>query len=183
MATTETLLTVDEFFGLKDPGVPVELVRGIVQMMNMPNPRHGEVCANVSGLLWSYFRGNPLGRVVGNDSAIVTQRGPDTVRGADVAVYLRDTVAPGPLPQEYLAVVPDIVFEVRSPSDRSSDLLAKTAEYLAAGVKAVCVLDPDDGRLTVYREQQAAKQLAAHETFELPDLLGPFRVRVAEFFG
>jgi Uma2 family endonuclease len=183
MATTETLLTAEEFALLDDLGGPAELVRGTVQMMNMPNPRHGEVCANVSGLLWSYFRTNPLGRVVGNDAGIVTQHAPDTVRGADVAVYLRDTVAPGPLPQKYLTVVPDVVFEVRSPSDRSSELLAKTAEYLAAGVKAACVLDPDDQRLTIYTERGPARQLANQEAFELPELLGGFRVQVSEFFG
>lgn len=185
MATTATLLTAEEFAQFKGLEGPAELVRGVIQMMNLPKPkpRHGKVCANVTGLLWPYLRQNGLGHVVTNDSAIVTTRLPDSVRGADVAVYPYSTASAGPLPQRYLAVVPDVVFEVRSPSDRASDLLAKTAEYLAAGVKAVCLLEPDDDRLTIYTERGPARQLAAHDRFELPELLGRFSTTVGEFFA
>ncbi|MFO0896708.1 MAG: Uma2 family endonuclease [Pirellulales bacterium] len=183
MATTETLLTADEFAQLEGLDGPAELVRGIVQMMNLPNPRHGQVCANATGMLWAYFRQNELGRVVSNDAAIVTTRSPDSVRGADVAVYLYTTVPPGPLPQRYHSAVPDVVFEVRSPSDRASELLAKVAEYLAAGVKAVCLLEPDDERLTIYTERGPARQFGAQDRFELPDLLGNFSAPVREFFA
>jgi Uma2 family endonuclease len=183
MATTETLLTAEEFAQLEGLEGPAELVRGIVLMMNLPNPRHGQVCANVTGMLWAYFRQNGLGRVVSNDAAIITTRSPDSVRGADAAVYLFSTAPPGPLPQRYLTVVPDVVFEVRSPSDRASELLAKVAEYLAAGVKVVCLLEPDDERLTIYTERGPARQLGTHDRFELPDLLGGFSAAVSEFFA
>jgi Uma2 family endonuclease len=183
MATTETLLTAEEFARLEGLEGPAELVRGFVRMMNLPNPRHGEVCGNIAGLLAPYLRQNRLGRVVTNDSAIITTRSPDSVRGADVAVYLHSTVPPGPLPQRYLSVVPDVVFEVRSPSDRGSDLLAKIAEYLAAGVKAVCLLDPEDEQLTVYTDRGPARQLAPADRFELPELLGGFQTQVSQFFA
>ncbi len=183
MAITETLLTAEEFSRLEGLAGPAELVRGIVQMMNLPNPRHGEVCSNVVLLVGAFLRKESLGRTVSNDAAIVTTRSPDSVRGADVAVYLYTTVPPGPLPQRYHSAVPDVVFEVRSPSDRASELLAKVAEYLAAGVKAVCLLEPDDERLTIYTERGPARQLGARDRFELPDLLGGFSAAVSEFFA
>jgi Uma2 family endonuclease len=182
MATTEALLTAEEFAQLEGLEGPAELVRGIIHMMNLPNPRHGQVCANVTGLLWSYLRQHPIGHLVTNDSAVVTTRSPDSVRGADAAVYLFTAVPAGSLPQRYLSVVPDLVFEVRSPSDRSSELLAKVAEYLAAGVKAVCVLEPEDSRLILYTERGPVRQFAARDHFALPELLGGFTVEVGEFF-
>jgi Uma2 family endonuclease len=183
MAATESLLTAEEFACIEGLEGPAELVRGIIQRTNFPYPRHGQVCANVAALLGIHLRDHRLGRVVTNNSAIVTTRSPDSVRGADVAVYLYSTVPPGRLPQRYLTEMPDVVFEVRSPSDRASGLLAKTAEYLAAGVRAVCLLEPDDERLTIYTERGPARQLAAHDRFELPELLGGFSATVGEFFA
>ena len=49
----------------------------------------------------------------------------------------------GPLPQGYLDVPPDLVFEVRSEHDRWAKVTEKVAEYLNAGVPVVVVLDPD----------------------------------------
>jgi len=43
---------------------------------------------------------------------------PDKVRGADVSYYSFGGLPPGPLPEGYLDVVPELVFEVRSSTDR-----------------------------------------------------------------
>jgi hypothetical protein len=53
------------------------------------------------------------GRLVGNDSGVVTEHEPDTVRGADVAYYSYERIPRGPLPRgRYLTVMPELVFEV-----------------------------------------------------------------------
>ena len=86
--------------------------------MNMPRPRHGQICARIVYLLERFQEDHPLGHVVSNDCGVVTEHNPDTVRGADVAFYSYGRVPPGPLPRGYLTVVPELVFEVRSPTDR-----------------------------------------------------------------
>ncbi len=115
IAIAEKLLTAEEFLLLPDDGTPSELVRGRIVRMNMPKPRHGQVCARIVYLLERFQEDHPLGHVLSNDSGVVTERGPDTVRGADVAFYSYGRVPPGPLPRTYLTVVPELVFEVRSP--------------------------------------------------------------------
>jgi Uma2 family endonuclease len=137
----EHLLTAEAYAHLPDRGKPTELIRGRVVEMNVPAPRHGEICVNVIALLHPHIRANKLGRLVSNDSGVLTERGPDTVRGADLAFYSYSRVPPGPLPRGYLGVVPELVFEVRSPTDRWGKMYAKVSEYLAAGVSVVCVLD------------------------------------------
>jgi Uma2 family endonuclease len=82
----------------------------------------------------------------------------------------------------YLEKVPDLVFEILSESDRWSSLLAKVAEYLDAGVTAVCILDPTDETAYVYQGDRPVRILTAAQEFALPDMLGDFRVQVAEFF-
>jgi Uma2 family endonuclease len=82
--STTTLLTAEEFAQRLDPGYPEELVRGRVEPMPMPKPRHGEICANAVLIIGGHTKNHDLGRVLGNDTGVVTQRCPDTVRGDDV---------------------------------------------------------------------------------------------------
>ena len=87
MATVETLLTLEEFAGLPDDGVPRELVRGSIVEMNVPTPRHGYVCQQVARIIGNHVKSQHLGRVVSNNGGIVVGREPDTIRGADVSFY------------------------------------------------------------------------------------------------
>src|SRR5439155_12408111 len=95
----QRLLTAEEYEKLPDRGIPTELVRGRVVEMNIPAPRHGEICVNVIALINPHVRANKFGRLVSNDGGVVTERGPDTVRGADVAFYSYARIPPGPLPK------------------------------------------------------------------------------------
>ncbi|MGE0609122.1 MAG: Uma2 family endonuclease [Pirellulales bacterium] len=182
MATTETILTAEEFRLLPDDGGPSELYRGQVIDMNLPSPRHGQICGTVVYLLRRFLENHNLGRVVSNDSGIITEKNPDTVRGADVAFYSYARVAKGPLPVGYLKVVPELVFEVISPNDRWSDLLGKVAEYLKAGVVVVCVLDPDTETAHAYRADRVAEVFSSQQALTLPDVLPEFSAVVAKFF-
>lgn len=183
MTTAVKLMTAEEYWLLPDDGRPTELVQGKVVAMNMPAPRHGEICGNTVHILKSYLDANDIGRVVCNDSGVVTERDPDTVRGADVGFYSYERIPKGPLPQGYLSVAPEAVFEVRSPGDRWRDILAKVAEYLAAGVLRVCVLDQKTETITVYSSDEPEVRLTRDDDLVLPDILPGFAVRVARFFA
>lgn len=181
-AVADHLLTIEEYARLPDTGRPTELVRGRIVEMSFPTPRHGQICAEVSRLLGNHVRHLKLGTLTTNGSGIITERDPDTLRGADVAFYNKTRFGTGRLPNGYLEKVPDLVFEVLSDSDRWSALLAKVAEYLDAGVTAVCILDPSDETVYLYHGDQAVRILTASQDFTLPELLGEFRVQVAQFF-
>jgi Uma2 family endonuclease len=182
VAIAAALLTAKEYLLLPDNGQPTELVRGRVVTLNIPTPRHGQICAAVVHLLCNYLEWNDLGRVVCNDSGVVTERDPDTVRGSDVAYYSYDRVAPGPLPWEYLTVVPELVIEVLSPTDGWGQVLTKVGEYLKAGVGLVCVLDDATRSAYVYRADRPAEALPADAKLSFPEVLPEFRVAVGRFF-
>jgi Uma2 family endonuclease len=181
-APVPALLTAEEFGRRPDPGYPEELVRGRIVRMPLTKPRHGQICAKAVRILGNYADEHDLGHVLSNDSGVITERGPDTVRGADVAFYSFARVPKGPLPTEYLDVAPELVFEVRSPSDRWAAVLAKVVEYLNAGVAVVCVLDPEPETALLFFADRPARVLAADEEWAVPELLGDFRVPVRRFF-
>ena len=150
--------------------------------MPMPKPRHGEICGNAVLILGEHAEDRDLGRVLSNDTGVITERGPDTVRGADISFYSFARVPKGPLPDRYLDTPPDMVVEVLSPSDRWPKVLAKVAEYLDAGTTVVLVLDDQRRLAHLYRADGTTRLLGADEELTIPDLLGDFRVRVGRFF-
>jgi len=81
-----------------------------------------------------------------------------------------------------LSVVPELLFEVRSPSDRLPKILVKVGEYLEAGVLCVCVVDPETETITVYRPDSPPKVLSKADVLQLHDILRDFRVDVRRFF-
>lgn len=182
MATVDTLLTAKEFWMLPDDGQFTELVRGRIVIMNMPGFRHGEICGNIVGILREHIRPRKLGRAVCNDSGVQTERDPDTVRGADVAYYSFARLPARSRPNSYPDVSPEIAFEVKSPSDRWSEIEVKAGEYLGAHVPAVCVADPETETITVYRADQPPRALRGKEELTFPGIRDEFHVRVSEFF-
>jgi Uma2 family endonuclease len=182
MATVETLLTAEEYAQLPDNGQRNELVRGRIVRVNMPYPRHGKICLKVGRLVGNYVEEHDLGHVVSNDSGVITEHDPDTVRGPDIAFYSYSRVPRGDFPDGYLPVVPELVFEVRSPTDRWSAILARVAEYLEVGIKVVCVLDPQTQTARLYQAEQPEQAFAAEDELAIPSVLGDWRVRVGRFF-
>jgi Uma2 family endonuclease len=177
-----TLMTAEEFRHLPDDGAPKELVRGKVVPMNVPAPRHGQICVKIVRILSRYLDVHDDGHLVSNDSGVVTERGPDTVRGVDVAYYSFTRVPRGPFPAGYLTVVPELVFEVLSPTDRWREIRAKAMEYLEAGVTTVCVLDPSRQEVHAYNNDVPDRVFKTDEELTLPEVLAEFRTQVRSFF-
>lgn len=152
--------------------------------MPTPRPEHGRICLNAGFVLETYGRQTGLGWALTNDSAVVTERDPDTVRGADVCFYRHDRWPRADLGPGLPPVVPDLVVEIFSPSDRASKMLAKVSEYLDAGVPMVWVLHPKGRRIAVYRVDDEVPAIFGESDFleHLPELPG-FRCAVAEFFA
>lgn len=182
MATTDALMTAEEFARIGDVGRPMELVLGHIVMMNVPNYRHGAVSSRISRHLGNFVEEHDLGTVLSNDAGVVTHRDPDSVRGPDVSYFSFARMPKGFEPQAYPAQPPELVFEVKSPSNTWKDLLSKTAEYLQAGVVNVCVVDPENETVTIYFANRPDIKLEGDAVFSLPDLLPNFAVPIARFF-
>jgi Uma2 family endonuclease len=178
---TKTLLTAEEYRRIPDRG-PSELVRGEVIEMSPPSYRHGVVCVNVSVALKLWARSRNAGSVAGNDAGVMTERNPDTVRGADVQFISRARL-PGGYPDEgYPAVPPDLAVEVISPSDRWTEVVQKVDEYLEAGVLEVWLVEPQNEFVEVYRADQPPVRFEGDELLTSEKVLPGFQCVVRDFF-
>src|SRR5260221_9115866 len=156
MATvTATPMTADEFYNFvhqpRNSGRWFELERGEVIELPPPGKRHGFVCLNTGILLHSYAVAVKRGYVCSNDTGIIVEEDPDTVRGADVSFYDDDkdfdTIEIG-----YAYDPPLLVAEVLSPDDRPSRIIICTDQYLKRGVALFWLIDPEARTVTVYRK-------------------------------
>jgi Uma2 family endonuclease len=179
----QRLLTAEEFAVQPDDGRRTELVKGVVVEMPPTNFRHGVACNRIGRILGTYVEEHGLGWVLNNDAGVVTQRDPDTVRGPDVAYFSFSRLPKDSIPDKYPAVSPELVVEVKSPSDRVSHLSAKAGEYLDAGAVVVLVVDPDTESVAVFTQNELPRRLSNGDELALPELFPDFRVPVRQFFA
>src|SRR5262249_46785063 len=143
---------------------------------------HGYVCNKAGRIFGNFVDDHRPGWVLNNDTGVITERDPDTVRGADVVYYSYNRLPPGELPESYAAVPPELVVEVRSPGDRWPKVLAKVAEYLESGVTAMVVLDDQRRSAHVFNADGSHRMLGPDDELTFPELLPEFRVIVRRFF-
>jgi Uma2 family endonuclease len=143
-------LTLEEFWEAEDqPGCFIEVVRGVVEVSEIPGPFHFQVVDNIHESLSAHRRGHPglilrIGR--GSDVRFIIPE-LETDRHPDLAVVFRGTVQVDfqghPLP--LLGV------EVVSPGSRSRkrDYEEKRVDYLAVGLLEYWIVDPEERIVTV----------------------------------
>jgi Uma2 family endonuclease len=131
-------------------------------------------------LVGNFADSHNLGLATCNDAGVILERGPDTVRGPDVAFW--SSARQPTIPEGYFEVPPDLVVEVLSPDDSRKDVRAKIKDYLFYGVKVVWLVDPEMRTVTVYREPLVGTELDEGATLDGGDVLPGFSCKVAEMF-
>jgi Uma2 family endonuclease len=178
-------MTADEFYEWssrpENDNKWYELVRGEVVELPAPTKPHGFICGNVVRILGNFVFQQGKGYLTSNDSGVILEKGPDTVRGPDVAYY-EDAATFAELHPKYGEVAPRLAVEVLSPNDRANKVLRKINDYLRCGVGLVWVIDPESRTVTVHRPGQSQAEFGENQELTGGDVLPGFRCRVADFF-
>ena len=180
MTTKPKLMTAEELLLLPDDGMQRELIRGALTEDMPPGDEHGVLVAHIAWLLTSYSYENDYGQVRAGDSGFVLERNPDTVRGPDVAWVSPDRLAAPVV--GYAELAPDLVVEVKSPSNSNREMADRAMMWLSHGVRMVLVADPGPVTLTVYRPGEPPQILGEFDTFDGGDVLPGFTAHVWSFF-
>src|ERR1700733_5090876 len=158
-----------------------ELVRGEGIELPPPGKIHGRVCVNVVFELERYVRQRRKGYVTSNDTGVILERDPDTVRGPDVAIY-EDAARFSELHPKYGETPPRLAVEVLSPNDRAKHTTRKITDYLANGVDLVWQIDPEDRCVTVYRRDRGPVRIDLQGELTGDDILPGLCCRVSDLF-
>jgi Uma2 family endonuclease len=187
MTTLQTkLLTAEEFYEWanrpENRDKYCELERGEIVEMSRPGRRHGLVCANVAGILRNHAIQRKKDYVCSNDTGIIVERDPDTVRGPDVMLF-EDAGRIEDVDEKYGEKPPTLAVEILSPNDTTGKVLRRVQEQKRFGTRLIWVLDPDARNVIVYQPGKEEKVVGESEELTGEDVLPDLRVRVAELFA
>ncbi len=177
-----TLLTADDLLRLHSEGVRGELIRGVLVETMTAGAEHGEIVMNLGAELRNFIKARKLGRLMGSDSGVRLERDPDTVREPDIAFTSAQRMPLGTRIQGYTEVAPDLVVEIKSPSDSRREIHDKARMWLSHGVRLVWVIHPDPRTVDIHRPGRAITTLAIDDTLDGADVLPGFTVALTEVF-
>ena len=181
MTTKPKLVTAEELLRMpRGEGVRYELIRGVL-VAKMPTGRlHGEAVIRTGTLINVYSDTNDYGTAFSGEPGYRLERDPDTVRAPDVAWF-----APGRLPpgiQGFPELAPDLVVEVKSPSNSNPEMAAKAMMWLSYGSRQVWVEDPERVTITIFRPNTAPVTLGEDDVLDGGELLPGFSAPVWSLF-
>ena len=181
MVTTR-LTTAEDLFAMPDDGWRYELIEGVLIRLSPAGLRHGRVGRRFSTRLGAFVDERGLGEVVGPDTGFYFVRDPDTVLVPDVAFIRADRM---PLVEDeigFAPIVPDLVVEVVSPSDRPDEVAGRVKDYLGYGVPLVPVLDPTPRTANVHAPDAEPRVLRHGDVLDLGKVVPGFAVPVGDLF-
>ena len=180
--TPKHLLTAEQFAALPLAGLRSELIQG--EAYDAPHVRGSwrdhHAPERHPG---AYFLAQRLGKLYAAETGFLIARDPDTVRAPDIAFIAQARLSAPHSAPRWVPTIPDLVVEVVSSTDRPAEVSAKVAMWLAAGVRLVWVVRPEEHTIDVHQPHAPSTTLTATETLDGADVVPGFMTAVATIFG
>jgi Uma2 family endonuclease len=180
---TRQLMRAEQLADMPEDGFRYELIEGELAQMAPAGFRHSRVAGRFAAYIGQHALAHKLGEVLTAEPGFFLEHEPDTVLAPDVAFVRRDRLPRAGEDEGFADLIPDLVVEVVSPSDRPADVARKIERYLRPGVPVVWLADPRRERVQVHRSGRPAETLHGDDVLDGGEVLPGFRVRVGDFFG
>jgi Uma2 family endonuclease len=176
------LMTAAELENLEDDSHRYEIIDGELIKMSPANPMHGRSGVRFSTRLSVYVEANELGEVFDSSVGYLFGIDPDTVLEPDCSFIRRDRLPPDFDWDHFSAVIPDLVLEVLSPSERTGHINRKIDIYLRAGVRLLLLVNPVRRTLVIYAPDREPRVLSESDVFEGQEVVPGFTLAVSDLF-
>ena len=182
MALTEFMARFDE--------QPFELIDGEIRDVTPAKKKHSKISKHIYDRILFYLVENDIGEVF-FETTFILEDTSDWVSGSripDVSFYEKlrferhEEENPDDEEKPFI-LVPDMVVEVISPTDKYSDVTAKVDTYLSDGVKLIWIIDPQRKSIAVYEGKDSPGTLRVDDTLTGGNVLPDFEVSVKDIFN
>jgi Uma2 family endonuclease len=177
-------VTPDQFdrLCLDNPDLRLELTStGELIVMTPAFPISGEKNGDLFGQVWYWNKQMKLGRVFDSSTGYdFTAIGGGKV-SPDVS-WIEKSRLEGISLEQFCPVVPDFLIELRSTTDRLSDVQAKMLEYQRLGVKLGLLINPQDQQVEIYRPGQKVEVLESVLSVSCEDVMPGFFLSMTEIW-
>ncbi len=175
--------TAEQLLAMPGDGNRYELLNGVLIMMSPAGSEHGWIAERMSRRLGDHVEKQQPGRTYAAETGFRISINPDTVRAPDAA-FVSDARLKRVEPTSgYLPLAPDLLVEVVSPNDTSSEVEAKAQHWISAGTAIVLVADPANQTIRVYKNESDIHVLRRGDTFDSGDVCGNWKLSVDDAFG
>lgn len=166
---------------LPSGSVDFELHHGRLVAMSPPGAIHGSLQARIATALMVQGETKGHGKAF-TEVAVVLDRDPDHVVGADAAFVAKQSLPVRESPEGYLETIPELIVEIRSKNDTAPEIATKVDDYLKAGVRLAWVVEPDRESVTEHRANSAPKVIHKTDTLTCDDIIPGLHLPLAELF-
>jgi Uma2 family endonuclease len=179
-------LTDEQFYQLclANPEQPLELTaQGVLMVMSPVGGESGNYELELGTDLTIWNRSTQLGKVFSSSTIFKLplggQRSPDV---AWVELSRWNALTPEQQ-QKFPPLAPDFVIELRSRTDRLSDLQEKMLEYRANGVRLGWLINPPEQQVEIYRFNQAVEILQSPTQVSGEEVLPGFLLDLSQIWS
>lgn len=156
----------------------LELEEGSITIMGPSDIVSSEVSIEFASQLRNWVKPRRLGRVFDSAGGFILPN--SDLKAPDVSFVLSHRL---PRSIRYFAsLVPDLVVEVKSQSDRLKKLRDKIEVYIEQGVQVAILIDPDTCQVEVYQPNQPVLCLGNGDILTLPKLLPEWELVIEELW-
>ena len=186
---TKIGMSLDEFM-VRFEEQPFELINGEARDVTPAKKKHSKISKHIYDRILFYLVENDIGEVFFETTFIIEDK-TDWVGGSripDVSFYEKSRFdeheKDNPDDEEKpFILVPDLVVEVISPTDKYTDVNTKVDTYLSDGVKLIWIVDPQRKTIAVYEGNDTAKILRVDDTLTGENVLPDFELSVKDIFS
>lgn len=156
----------------------MELVDGKIVVMGPSDVYASEVGARLITFLNIWVMSRNWGRVFDSSGGFVlpTEKGKN-VKAPDVSFVLAERLRQSP--RYFAQMLPDLMVEIKSQSDRIQPLEEKILQFLTLGTQVGILIDPDEETVSIsYRDGRPKVVLGNGDVVKVPELLPSWSVPV-----
>ncbi|MEH1786127.1 Uma2 family endonuclease [Nostoc sp.] len=174
----------------QNPDFRMELVEGNIIVMGPSDYESDEIGSRLLTFLNIWVMPRKLGRVTGSSAGFILpsiendETGGDpekrNLRAPDVSFVRAERLKK--TQRDFVQLVPDLMVEVKSKSDRIKLLQEKIKLFLELGSTVGILIDPDKVLVTVYRPNLEPVALKNNDKLTIPELLPGWELAIAELW-
>ncbi|WP_445316576.1 Uma2 family endonuclease [Microcoleus vaginatus] len=170
---------VQKTFKEADQDYQVELESEKIIIVGPPDIVSSEIGIRLSAFLFLWVNPRRLGRVFGSAGGLIL---PDANLTAPHVSFVR-AARLRQSPRYFAEVVPDLVVEIKSQSDRIKPLEKKIKHFIELGAQVGILIDPDEETVTVYRQEGELIVLGDEDILTVPELFPGWELPISELWS
>lgn len=176
--TVKDVEKIQSILSEADLDYQLELEEGKITIIGPSDIVSSEVSLEFASQLSNWVKPRRLGRVFDSAGGFILPN--SDLKAPDVSFVLRDRL---PRSIRYFAsLVPDLIVEVKSQSDRLKKLRDKIQIYIEQGVQVAIIIDPDTCQVEVYQPDQPVIVLGNGDILTVPELLPEWELVIEELW-